>query len=126
IPRAYTKCAIYADTASPQDTLLIQFTSATTAYPKCAILTHDNMLRDAWAAGTRIGITAEDRYFNCRPFFHVAGSTLSALMALVAGATLVTLPTLEAGPALELLRPGRCALISGTDPPFQVPMGHEA
>ena len=37
----------------PQDLLLIQFTSGTTAYPKGAMLTHDSMLRDAWAAGTR-------------------------------------------------------------------------
>ena len=110
---------------SPSDTLLIQFTSGTTAYPKGAMLTHDNMLRDAWAAGTRIGITAEDRYFNCRPFFHVAGSTLSALMALVAGATLVTLPTFEAGPALEMLERERCTLISGNDTLFQMLMGHE-
>jgi len=112
-------------TLSPQDTLLIQFTSGTTAYPKGAMLTHDNMLRDAWAAGTRIGITAEDRYFNCRPFFHVAGSTLSALMALVAGATLVTLPTFEAGAALEMLERERCTLISGNDTLFQMLMGHE-
>src|SRR2546425_100925 len=110
---------------SPDDLLLIQFTSGTTAYPKGAMLTHDNMLRDAWAAGTRIGITAEDRYFNCRPFFHVAGSTLSALMALVAGATLVTLPTFEAGPALEMLERERCTLISGNDTLFQMLMGHE-
>jgi fatty-acyl-CoA synthase len=114
-----------ARTLSPQDTLLIQFTSGTTAYPKGAMLTHDNMLRDAWAAGTRIGITADDRYFNCRPFFHVAGSTLSALMALVAGATLVTLPTFEAGPALEMLERERCTLISGNDTLFQMLMGHE-
>src|SRR5438105_11418017 len=80
-------------TVSPQDTLLIQFTSGTTAYPKGAMLTHDNMLRDAWAAGMRIGIRPDDRYFNCRPFFHVPRSTLSALMALCVGATLATLPT---------------------------------
>jgi fatty-acyl-CoA synthase len=110
---------------SPSDTLLIQFTSGTTAYPKGVMLTHDNMLRDAWAAGLRIGIRAEDRYFNCRPFFHVAGSTLSALMALVAGATLVTLPTFEAGPALEMLERERCTLISGNDTIFQMLMGHE-
>src|SRR5882672_4774109 len=112
-------------TVSPQDTLLIQFTSGTTAYPKGAMLTHDNMLRDAWAAGTRIGIRPQDRYFNCRPFFHVAGSTLSALMALVAGATLVTLPTFEAGAALELMERERCTLISGNDTLFQMLMGHE-
>jgi fatty-acyl-CoA synthase len=108
----------------PDDTLLIQFTSGTTAYPKGAMLTHDAMLRDAWAAGTRIGIRADDRYFNCRPFFHVAGSTLSALMALVSGACLVTLPTFEAGAALELMERERCTLLSGNDTIMQMLMGH--
>jgi fatty-acyl-CoA synthase len=109
---------------SPEDILLIQFTSGTTAYPKGVMLTHDNMLRDAWAAGTRIGIRADDRYFNCRPFFHVAGTTLSALMALVAGACLVTLPTFEAGAALEMMERERCTLVSGNDTLFQLMMGH--
>jgi fatty-acyl-CoA synthase len=108
----------------PTDLLLIQFTSGTTANPKGAMLTHDSMLRDAWAAGTRIGIRAEDRYFNCRPFFHVAGSTLSALMALVSGACLVTLPTFEAGAALELMERERCTLLSGNDTIMQMLMGH--
>jgi fatty-acyl-CoA synthase len=109
---------------SPNDILLIQFTSGTTAYPKGAMLTHDNMLRDAWAAGTRVGIRPEDRYFNCRPFFHVAGSTLSALMALAFGACLVTLPTFEAGAALEMMERERCTLVSGNDTLFQMLMGH--
>jgi fatty-acyl-CoA synthase len=108
----------------PTDVLLIQFTSGTTAYPKGAMLTHDNMLRDAWAAGTRVGIRADDRYFNCRPFFHVAGSTLSALMALVSGVCLVTLPTFEAGAALELMERERCTLLSGNDTIMQMLMGH--
>ena len=116
--RAHTPISV-----SPDDILLIQFTSGTTAYPKGAMLTHDNMLRDAWAAGTRVGIRAEDRYFNCRPFFHVAGTTLSALMALVAGACLVTLPTFEAGAALEMMERERCTLVSGNDTLFQMMMG---
>jgi fatty-acyl-CoA synthase len=110
---------------SPDDLLLIQFTSGTTAYPKGVMLTHDSMLRNAWAAGERIGIRAEDRYFNCRPFFHVGGSTLSALMSLVYGACLVTLPTFEAKAALEMLERERCTLISGNDTIFQMLMGHE-
>jgi fatty-acyl-CoA synthase len=108
----------------PDDILLIQFTSGTTAYPKGAMLTHDNMLRNAWAAGTRVGIRADDRYFNCRPFFHVAGTTLSALMSLVVGACLVTLPTFEAGAALEMMERERCTLVSGNDTLFQMMMGH--
>ena len=108
----------------PDDPLLIQFTSGTTAYPKGVVLTHDNMLRNAWAAGSRIGVRAADRYFNCRPFFHVAGSTLSALMALVFGACLVTLPTFDAGAALALMSRERCTLISGNDTLFQLLMSH--
>ena len=109
----------------PSDLLLIQFTSGTTAYPKGVMLTHDNMLRNAWAAGTRMGVRPEDRYFNCRPFFHVGGSTLSALMSLVFGCALVTLPTFEARAALEMLERERCTLISGNDTIFQILMGHE-
>jgi fatty-acyl-CoA synthase len=108
----------------PDDLLLIQFTSGTTAYPKGAMLTHDNMLRNAWAAGARIGVQPEDRYFNCRPFFHVGGSTLSALACLVRGATLVTLPAFEAGAALEMMERERCTLTSGNDTIFQMLMGH--
>ena len=107
----------------PDDPLLIQFTSGTTAYPKGAMLTHDSMLRNAWAAGTRIGVRADDRYFNGRPFFHVGGSTLSALMSLVFGCCLVTLPTFEARAALEMLERERCTLISGNDTIFQMLMG---
>jgi len=109
---------------APDDLLLIQFTSGTTAYPKGVMLTHDNMLRNAWASGQRIGIRAEDRYFNCRPFFHVGGSTLSALLSLVHGACLVTRPTFEAGAALEMMERERCTLTSGNDTIFQLLMGH--
>ena len=108
----------------PSDLLLIQFTSGTTAYPKAVMLTHDNMLRNAWAVGQRMGITPDDRYFNCRPFFHVAGTTLSLLVALIAGACLVTLPTFEAGAALGMMARERCTLISGNDTLFQLLMGH--
>ena len=108
----------------PDDLLLIQFTSGTTAYPKGVMLTHDSMLRNAWAAGERIGATPADRYFNCRPLFHVGGSTLSALMCLVHGACLATLPTFEAGAALAMMEQERCTLTSGNDTIFQLLMGH--
>jgi fatty-acyl-CoA synthase len=108
----------------PEDLLLIQFTSGTTAYPKAVMLTHDNMLRNAFAVGERLGIRRDDRYFNCRPFFHVAGTTLSLLVSLIAGACLVTLPTFEAGAALAMMAKERCTLTSGNDTLFQLMLGH--
>jgi fatty-acyl-CoA synthase len=116
--------AMPAAAVAPDDLLLIQFTSGTTAYPKGVMLTHDNMLRNAWEAGARFGLRAEDRYFNCRPFFHVGGSTLSALASLVHGACLVTLPAFEPGAALEMMEQERCTLTSGNDTIFQMLMGH--
>jgi fatty-acyl-CoA synthase len=113
-----------AATVQPSDLLLIQFTSGTTAYPKAVMLTHDNMLRDACAVGLRMGIRSDDRYFNCRPFFHVAGTTLSLLVALTSGACLVTLPTFEAGAALRMMADERCTLTSGNDTLFQLMLGH--
>ena len=104
--------------------LLMQFTSGTTAYPKGVLLTHHNMLRNAWSSGLRMGVTADDRYFNCRPFYHVAGTTLSLLVALTFGTTLVTLPTFEAGAALKLMAEERCTLTSGNDTLFQMMMSH--
>ena len=109
---------------SPDSPLLMQFTSGTTAYPKGVLLTHHNMLRNAWSSGLRMGVTADDRYFNCRPFYHVAGTTLSLLVALTFGATLVTLPTFEAGAALKLMDLERCTLTSGNDTLFQMMMSH--
>lgn len=109
---------------TPDDPLLIQFTSGTTAYPKGVLLSHTNMLRNAFACAPRLGVAAEDRYLNCRPFFHVAGSTLSLLVCLVTGACMVTPPTFEPGTALRLLERERCTVTSGNDSIFQMLMAH--
>ncbi|HYF06928.1 MAG TPA: AMP-binding protein [Acetobacteraceae bacterium] len=111
---------------TPHDPLLIQFTSGTTAYPKGVLLTHHNMLGNAVCCAARLGIVEEDRYLNCRPFFHVAGSTLSLLVSLVTGATMVTPPTFEAGAALRLLERERCTATSGNDSIFQMLLAHPA
>ena len=123
LPRGVPAAALGAD-VKPTDPLLIQFTSGTTAFPKGVVLTHDNMLRNAWAAGSRFGVRPDDRYYNCRPFFHVGGSTLSALASLVFGACLVALPNFEAGAVLKMLEAERCTLTSGNDTIFQMLMGH--
>ena len=108
----------------PDDPVLIQYTSGSTSFPKGAVLTHDGMLRNAWHVANRIGLTVGDRYFSARPYFHVAGTTLSMLASLVQGACLVTLPVFETGAALKLLADERCTLASGNEPIFLMMLNH--
>lgn len=109
---------------APDDVLLIQYTSGTTSFPKGVMLTHANMLTNAWAAAQRIGVRPDDRYFSIRPYFHVAGTTLSILVSLMSGCCLLTLPKFDVADALRMLDEERCTLTSGNDTIFLMLMGH--
>lgn len=100
------------------DTLLIQLTSGTTSYPKGVMLSHAAMLGVAKSVAQRIGVRPDDRYFSPRPFYHVSGSTMSLLVALVEGACLITAETFHPGQALQTLSREHCTLTSGNDTMF--------
>jgi len=102
----------------PEDTLLIQFTSGTTATPKGAMLSHAAMLGNAASVARRLGVKGTDRYFSARPFSHVAGTTLSLLVALVGGICLVTTASFNPGQALRVMESEACTLTSGNDTMF--------
>ena len=101
--------------AGPDDTLLIQYTSGTTAAPKGAMLTHRGMLGNGFVSGQRMGLRTGDRLHSSRPFFHVAGTTLSILACLQNLATLVTMTRFEPGEALAMMEAERCTHVSGND-----------
>lgn len=97
------------------DPLLIQYTSGTTSFPKGVVLTHRNMLANAYFSGLRMGLRPADRFHSARPFFHVAGTTLSILSVLQHAATLVSMDRFEAAEALHLIEAERCTHFSGND-----------
>ncbi|WP_321806953.1 AMP-binding protein [Burkholderia sp. BCC1993] len=113
-----------AQRVSPDDILLIQYTSGTTSFPKGVLLRHRNMLMNAAASAMRIGVRSDDRYFSVRPFFHVAGTTMSLLVALVTGACLLSVPSFDVSNVLTILDVERCTLTSGNDTIFLMMMGH--
>jgi fatty-acyl-CoA synthase len=113
-----------ADGVSPEDVLLMQYTSGTTSFPKGVMLSHRNMVGNAASVARRLGVTADDRYFSIRPFYHVAGSTLSVLVTLVTGCCLLSLPKFDVKQTLEVLETERCTLTSGNDTIFLMMMGH--
>lgn len=113
-----------AASVQPDDVLLIQYTSGTTSFPKGVMLSHANMLGDAASVARRMGVAVDDRYFSIRPFFHVAGSTLSILVSLVSGCCLLSMPKFDVALALKTLQDERCTLTSGNDTIFLMLMGH--
>jgi len=123
-PALRDEVARRAAAVSPDDVLLIQYTSGTTSFPKGVLLRHRNMLMNAAASAQRIGVRADDRYFSVRPFFHVAGTTMSLLVSLVTGACLLSVPSFDVARVLTILDEERCTLTSGNDTIFLMMMGH--
>ena len=112
------------DEVIPGDVLLMQFTSGTTSYPKGVMLTHDNMLRNAAYVAERFDLRQGDRYYSARPFYHVAGTTLSLLAALTVGACLLSSPSFDPEEALRIMSAERCTHTSGNDTMFLMMLNH--
>jgi fatty-acyl-CoA synthase len=114
----------YPPEVKPDDSLLMQFTSGTTSYPKGVMLSHDNMLRNAAYVATRFNLKAGDRYYSARPYYHVAGTTLSLLAALTTGSCLLSSPTFEPEEALSTMWSEECTHTSGNDTMFLMMLNH--
>ena len=78
------------DRVSPDSPANILPTGGTTGHPKAVVLTHRNLLANAWQifhwAGGAFG---EDVSLACLPFFHSYGLTVCGLSGVAMGATLV-------------------------------------
>src|SRR5690606_4024166 len=115
--RQGTETALPAEPA-PLDPALIQYTSGTTSLPKGALLAHESMVRNARAVARRMGLEQHHRYLSARPFFHVAGTTLSIAASAAVGATLITMTRFVADDALTLMEQEACSHFSGNDTMF--------
>ncbi len=80
----------------------IFYTSGTTGKAKGVMLTHRNLIANAWTALTWARLGPADRWLLMAPMFHAAG-TCAVLAASWVGATQVVLPTFDSDRALDLI-----------------------
>ena len=92
------------DRVSPDRPANILPTGGTTGHPKAVVLTHRNLLANAWQisrwAGGRFG---EDVSLACLPFFHSYGLTVCGLSGMAMGATMVLHHRFRASTVLKLV-----------------------
>lgn len=97
----------------------IQYTSGTTGNPKGILLTHHNVVNNAWFTALRLYLTEHDRICQTFPLYHCAGYASSSLTALISGATFV-LPSRMFDPSatLQTIEEERVTLLYGVPSMF--------
>jgi fatty-acyl-CoA synthase len=72
-----------------RDPALLIYTSGTTGWPKAAFVSHRRVMSwGSWFAGL-LGVTAEDRLYDCLPMYHSVGGVVATGALLAAGGSVV-------------------------------------
>jgi len=110
----------------PTDPINIQYTSGTTGFPKGAMLTHRNLLLNAFHIGECQKITAEDRICVPVPFYHCFGCVLGVLCCTVHGAAMIVpAEHFDAEATLAAVERERATALYGVPTMFIAQLEHE-
>jgi long-chain acyl-CoA synthetase len=103
------------------DLAALQYTGGTTGRPKGAMLTHRNLVANAyqtvaWDPGIRPG---REVTLAVLPLFHVFGLTMCLTSTLLAGGTVVLIPRFDLDLVLESVRKWKPTIFPGVPPIYQ-------
>ena len=104
----------------PDDVVNMQYTSGTTGFPKGVMLTHRNLVNNAWGIGTVLDYAPGERLALTVPLFHCFGCVVGTLGAYVSAVTICLLDRFDAPRALDLVQRERCNLLYGVPTHFRL------
>ncbi|HYM10800.1 MAG TPA: AMP-binding protein [Bryobacterales bacterium] len=111
--------------AVPGEVTNIQYTSGTTGSPKGVLLTHRNLVNNAFLVGDAMKITERDRVCVPVPLYHCFGCVMGSLLMAVSGATLILpAPQFDALATLEAIAAERATTIYGVPTMFIAQLEH--
>jgi fatty-acyl-CoA synthase len=109
----------------PDEPVNLQYTSGTTGQPKGALLTHRNLLLNAYYASEGQRLTPDDRVCIPVPLYHCFGCVLGVLCATTHGATMVfPHETFQAEATLAAVEAERCTALYGVPTMFIAQLEH--
>lgn len=103
----------------PDDLVNIQYTSGTTGRPKATMLSHRNILLNAYYVTECQNITEKDRMCIAVPFYHCFGCVMGTLGAVVRGAALISpAEYFDAASTLDAIEKEKATVIYGVPTMF--------
>ena len=106
-------------TQNHYDAANIQFTSGTTGRPKGCVLTHHNILNNAYSITNEMNYNSDDVICVAVPFYHCFGMVIGNLSAITSGSTiLIPSATFNAEKALEAVSKYNASTIYGVPTMF--------
>lgn len=102
----------------PHDVINMQYTSGTTGFPKGVMLTHYNIVNNAYNIAQCMKLTKEDRLCIPVPFFHCFGCVLGTLACVSVGATMVPIQEFHPKQVLQTVQDEKCTALHGVPTMF--------
>jgi fatty-acyl-CoA synthase len=107
------------------DPINIQYTSGTTGFPKAVVLTHHNILNNAYFSAQAMHFTEKDKLCIPVPFYHCFGMVLSNLLCFSVGAcAVIPCEYFDAEQVLQSIERERCTAVHGVPTMFIAQLEH--
>ena len=96
------------------------YTSGTTGHPKAAMLTHNNLITNAWQTMVAFEIVHDDVFMCVLPMFHVLSCTICVLLPLYVGATSVVVEIFHPKTVINSLIDNEVTMFTGVPAMYNV------
>ncbi|MGM0453978.1 MAG: AMP-binding protein [Thermodesulfobacteriota bacterium] len=107
-----------SDSLSPDDVIMMQYTSGTTGYPKGVMLSHANLIGNGQSMAEIMALTPDDTLCIPVPLFHCFGCVIGTMCCTVSGATMAPVTVFAADKVMETVDALQCTALHGVPTMF--------